>query len=344
MSVKKSKYTGFVIALAWPATLCKQPNSWYDMPLRWLGINKNWFYKAGHAALVLIDDKEMKCHYYDFGRYHSPFNFGRVRSATTDHDLLVKTIPRISEDGTRIENVRVILDELQHNKACHGDGKLYASYCRINFNLAWQKARLLQDSSPLPYGPFVRRGSNCSRFVNDVIMAGNPGWRKAFRLKFFVPLTPTTLNNVNSLKNKTEIPALVQTTGADFSKNLSRDQLTTTLKAPPRHPAIPENAQWLSGEGAGSWFHISFNEPNYLISRYNSEGKPECTGLFKIYADTVFYIDSSYHFIHLSHCNKINILQNGRIFQFIYEADNNHINGRAAFAGIKSTANANCLR
>lgn len=344
MSVIKSKHTGFVIALAWPSTLCKQPNSWYDLPLRWIGINKNWYYKAGHAALVLIDDKEMKCHYFDFGRYHSPFNFGRVRSATTDHDLIVKTVPRISKDGMHIVNIREILEELQHKKACHGNGKLYASYCRIDFKLAWQKATLLQDSSPLPYGPFVRGGSNCSRFVNDVIAAGNPGWRQTFRLKFFVPLTPTTLNNVNSLKYKTVIPPLLKTMGVDFSKKLSKDQLKTTLKSPPRHQDIPENAQWLSGEGAGSWFHIAFNEPNYLISRYNPEGKPECTGLFKIYANRAFNIDSSYHFIHLSHCNKINILQNGQIFQFIYEADNDHITGNAAYTGIKGTANANCLR
>jgi hypothetical protein len=222
MTAHKIKHTGFAIALAWPATLCKQPNSWYDMPLRWLGINKNWFYKAGHAALVLIDDKEQKCHYFDFGRYHAPFNYGRVRSAVTDHDLAVRTIPRISNDGLRIENFRDILDELQHNKACHGDGKLYASYCRINFELAWQKILQLQDSCPLPYGPFVRGGSNCSRFVKDAIVAGKPHWRQAFRLRYLVPFTPTTLNNVNSLKSKT--------VNSCFGKNHRRGFLEKTFE------------------------------------------------------------------------------------------------------------------
>jgi hypothetical protein len=316
MTAHKIKHTGFAIALAWPATLCKQPNSWYDMPLRWLGINKNWFYKAGHAALVLIDDKEQKCHYFDFGRYHAPFNYGRVRSAVTDHDLAVRTIPRISNDGLRIENFRDILDELQHNKACHGDGKLYASYCRINVELAWQKILQLQDSCPLPYGPFVRGGSNCSRFVKDAIVAGKPHWRQAFRLRYLVPFTPTTLNNVNSLKSKTVIPALVKTTGVDFSKKLSKDQLKSTLPAPPRHPAIPENAQWLSGEGAGSWFHIAEDGDGYIISRFRPEGKIECKSRFDIGQGQVFNTGLKYIFIHLSHCNQVRIKQNGQVFDF----------------------------
>lgn len=316
MKKEQDKHTGFAIALAWPATLCKQPNSWYDIPLRWFGINKNWFYKAGHAALVLIDDNEPKCHYFDFGRYHSPFNFGRVRSAATDHDLAVNTIPRISDDGTRIENFREILDELQQNKACHGDGKLYASYCRINFELAWQKATLLQDSCPLPYGPFVRGGSNCSRFVNDTIVAGKPLWHQTIRMKYFVPLTPTTLNNINSLTHQTVIPALLKTTGVDFSKKLSKNQLKTTLKAPPRHPSIPENAQWLSGEGAGSWFCIRYNNPHYRITRFSPEGLKECQNLFVLTGPSIFDVQAPFQFVHLSHCNRARILQNNQVLNF----------------------------
>jgi hypothetical protein len=333
MTKKQEQYTGFAIALAWPATLCKQPNSWYDMPLRWLGINKDWLYKAGHAALVLIDYKEMKCHYYDFGRYHSPFNFGRVRSAFTDHDLTMKTIPRISNDGLWIENFREILDELQHNKACHGDGKLYASYCRINFQLAWQKALQLQDSCPLPYGPFVRGGSNCSRFVNDAIVAGKPHWRQAFRLRYMVPFTPTTLNNVNSLENKMVIPALAKSIGMDFSKKLTKDQLKSTLPAPPRHPAIPENAQWLSGEGAGSWFHIEGDGDLFLISRYSPEGKFECQSHFFKENGKRFDIQAEYRFVHLSHCKQVKIIQNEGTINFFR---NSSFNGSQKASGRES--------
>ena len=71
--------TGFAIALAWPETYCKQAGSWYEFITAALGINRNNYYKAGHAALVLVDGINKTCHYFDFGRYHSPFQHGRVK-------------------------------------------------------------------------------------------------------------------------------------------------------------------------------------------------------------------------------------------------------------------------
>ena len=46
---------GFVIACAWPETMCKQPGSWYDSLMNYLGISQDGYYKVGHAALILID-------------------------------------------------------------------------------------------------------------------------------------------------------------------------------------------------------------------------------------------------------------------------------------------------
>ncbi len=74
-------HTGFAIAIAWPSTFCKQPGSWYDPLTLWLGVNYNHYYRVGHAAVVLIDPDKNKCHYFDFGRYHAPFQYGRVRNA-----------------------------------------------------------------------------------------------------------------------------------------------------------------------------------------------------------------------------------------------------------------------
>ena len=54
----RNKNSGLAIALAWPQTYCKQPGSWYDPVTEWLGINKNNYYRAGHAATVLIDIKK----------------------------------------------------------------------------------------------------------------------------------------------------------------------------------------------------------------------------------------------------------------------------------------------
>ena len=156
--------------------------------------------------MVLVASKNRSCNYFDFGRYHAPFQYGRVRSFETDHDLNIKTTPVISSDGKLIENFEEILSELQNNPACHGEGELYASYSQINFQFALNKANKMQSLSPIPYGPFKYKGSNCSRFVNTVLLAGNPGFKHSIKLRYFVPLTPTPLNNVNALLHKTSLP------------------------------------------------------------------------------------------------------------------------------------------
>ncbi len=302
-----AKHSGFAIALAWPQTLCKQPGSWYDLPLHWLGISKNRFYTVGHAAVVLVDSKTRQCHYYDFGRYHAPFQYGRARSATTDNDLALLTRAELSADGLRITNMNSILAELQQNSSCHGDGTLNAAYCAINFEKASQKANVFQLASPLPYGPFVWNGTNCSRFVNSVILAGSPAIKYSFKLRYLVPFTPTPMNNVEALSYKTSMNPL-----RDYckEKSLPVNQLGQTLSAPHKHPEIPMGAQWLSGEGAGSWFHLQKADEQYIVSRYSPEGTLECKGLYMFVGQSGFDISQDYQVGHLSHCQRITLQQN----------------------------------
>ena len=95
---------------------------------------------------------------------------------------------------------------------------------------------------------------------------------------------------------------------------LTNNKLKFTLEAPPIPGSIPQNSQWLAGEGAGSWFHIK--EEGYLtfeITRYSAEGKPECRGQFQIKNNNALYLSKDYEFIHLSHCKSVNIRQDGSI-------------------------------
>ncbi len=170
----KHKHTGFAIALAWPETYCKQAGAWYDPLMRLLGFNRGYYYRAGHAAVVLVDRHNRECHYFDLGRYHAPVGHARVRSAKTDHDLSMHIKAQFSSDLTQITNLFEILDELQQNASCHGSGTLHAAYTLIDFDAATKKAIAMQEASPLIYGPFVIGGSNCSRFVRSVILAGKP--------------------------------------------------------------------------------------------------------------------------------------------------------------------------
>ncbi|MFT5336859.1 MAG: hypothetical protein ACJAY8_001508 [Sphingobacteriales bacterium] len=59
-------HNGFIIELAWPETESKRAGSGSDYPLHYLGISTNGYYKVGHAAAVLVDDKTKTCHYFDF--------------------------------------------------------------------------------------------------------------------------------------------------------------------------------------------------------------------------------------------------------------------------------------
>ena len=273
-------HTGIAIALAWPNTYCKQVGVWYDHLMRFLRISHNDFYKVGHAAVILIDIEKAYCHYFDFGRYHAPFQHGRVRSMETDFELKFLTRPKFSKSGLEIENIDAILTEIQATEACHGDGLLHASYVAIDFKRAYAKAIQMQQESPMLYGPFQIGGSNCSRFVNTVILAGKPHWWNAFRMRFVQPFSPSPLLNVKALPNyftkKKQYKEVIFT-----PVQLSKEELRSTKKAPKRHKAVPKNAQWLSGEGAGSWFAIEKNEDVLQVERYSPNGILECTGFYQ---------------------------------------------------------------
>ena len=84
--------------------------------------------------------------------------------------------------------------------------------------------------------------------------------------------------------------------------------LKGTLNAPERHSSIPLDAKWLSGEGAGSWFHIQKKESVLLISRYSPSGKIECEGDFESVLD--FKVNEKFEITYLSHCAEVNVIQN----------------------------------
>jgi hypothetical protein len=309
-------YSGFAIAIAWPETYCKQPGAWYDALLSKLGISTHHYYKVGHAALVLIDSETLKCHYFDFGRYHTPFQHGRVRSEITDPGLKINTVARLSKSENKIENIEDILTELQLNNECHGEGTLHASYCSIDFGKSYSKVVQIQQRGLVPYGPFIYNGSNCSRFVNKSIVAGQPDFMYCFMLKYAVLLTPTPVNNVNALANKLSLPEMLINKPFCPSPVIDKTKLKTTLPEPVRHGNIPVTAQWLSGEGAGSWFAFKPFKSDLLVTRYSPEGVIECSGFYKNRDSEVLNTKTQYQITYPSNCSVISLVNNGKIVCF----------------------------
>lgn len=194
-------YKGIAVALAWPATWCKQTGSWYDQPLQLLGINNRGYYQVGHAALVLADPANGTCQYFDFGRYHAPHGLGRIRSGRTDHDLIINTPLRIDAGKPNNEDLNLLLEELSQNPSTHGDGKLYAAWTEVDVISCQDKLQKMMESNFIAYGPFVRPGTNCSRFVNTILLAGTTDPFTRVRLAFPPMLTPTPMWNVMALGN-----------------------------------------------------------------------------------------------------------------------------------------------
>jgi len=276
--MKNIKFTGTAIALAWPRTYCKRANTWYDGILKLLGFNENDYYRVGHAAIVLVDKQNLKCYYYDFGRYHAPFNHGRVRSGETDQELEIRTRP-IYKDN-KIVNIDDILKEMQSREAYHGEAQLHSSTTDINFEAALKQAQYLQDISPIYYGPFTWNGQNCSRFVNSVLRAGKPKFWQWFKLRFVNPLTPTPMRNINALYDKKATEKQYNEQGFVPPK-LSKEQLHSTVFAPKKHENISAKAQWLGGEGSGSWYDIDIEPHTIVTTSYTPEGKLEWKARYK---------------------------------------------------------------
>jgi len=181
----------FIIVLAWPEGMVAAAGGWYDKVLSTKGQ-----YRVGHSALILVNSATNQLNYFDFGRYHSPFGFGRTRDLETDPDITLKSKPIISDNS--IVNIKEILFEISNLKATHGHGSVFASILKnIDFNKAYQKAKEIQNMGLISYGPVVLTGTNCSRFVTTIMLASKPHWFIRLRLKYPFCLFPSPKRNVS---------------------------------------------------------------------------------------------------------------------------------------------------
>ncbi len=305
----------FLITIAWPRALAKQTDAGYNDVARALGINRRGYYRAGHAALILVNAADSSCHYFDFGRYHSPFGTGRVRSATSDHDLALRTKAHIQ--GRRILNFRELLEEVLKNPSSHASGPMWAGYVRADFQSAVEAAERLQEASPTVYGPFVKGGTNCTRFVRTVALKAKMPLAHRARMAVVPMLTPTPLNNVAALWHHVRIPKKenVVLEECKVRRYCPPVLLDTTLPAPPRPITVPEDAQWVAGETSGSWFQLTpegdgpstSSGQAFRLTRYCGDGPMECTSLLRS-DGWVLRLEGNFKIIPMSHCAEVRVV------------------------------------
>lgn len=323
--------TGIILTLAYPETIVMVSKEWFSPYLRFLGVGKKHYLRAGHAALVLINKETGILEYHDYGRYITSEPYGRVRGKDTDNELDFPLMAKM-KDGN-IENLNAILQFLAtHPKLTHGDGKLVASVCNA---IDYQKARThitnMQERHFIRYAAFLKDACNCARFVTDTLIASVTDLKIKKKLETSNWFTPSTVGNV--LLANTEIHAfevsetgvISKYTGSQKSENI-RCFLDKLENHQPNfigtlHPkpvaGLHEKAQWLSGIAAGAWFelHETSNDLKYRFRRISPHGNVDVDDEFVI-DNTTFNYHKPFEFIHYSNCKFFHVKQNGVVFRF----------------------------
>jgi len=316
-------YTGKIIVLAYPDTFVKMSNEKICKVLPWVGLGTKDYIKAGHAAFVLIENETGKANYYDFGRHVTPQGMGRVRGSNTDAELEIPFQAKIDQQE-KLLNLNEFLLWLEGNpQKTHGSGRLLASVCEeIDYYLANRFVKQLQSKGSIPYGAFDKKGSNCSRFVTDTILAATHQKKIKQALKFNKVFTPSTVGNVE--KAATDyVYEVIDGTIKKFQGSALKENLTnyfdTKVSLPESKNIILnknlKNLHKLTGIGSSAYFEIveELGFSMYRIKRYNDLLEVDFDGVF---ASDEFEPFLDYKFIYDSHCAYCHVLQRDEKIRF----------------------------
>lgn len=324
--------TGVILTLAYPETIVLHSEEWYSPFLKYIGIGNKSHVRAGHAALVLINQETGELEYHDFGRYITPKPNGRVRGKDTDCELDFPLVAKISGDS--IVNLNEILEFLAtHPKLTHGDGTLYASVCNaVDYKAARDYITKMQDKHFIRYAAFVSNACNCARFVTDTLIVSVTDFKVKKRLINSKWFTPSTVGNVviaatDKLVYKvSEIGEISEFSGSvgqinracflDRLKAHKPNDIGTIL--PRQNEEIHESAQWLSGIAAGAWFelYITKSDKEFRYRRIAPNGRIDVDGIYRLENDYEFNFYENFEFIHYSNCKFFHIKQNEKIFRY----------------------------
>jgi hypothetical protein len=300
------KSDGVLIILAYPEEFVAMVPTWYKKPLEWINVVQDGMICAGHSACVLINKATGILEYTDFGRYIAPFGKGRARTLETDPEVEMEVLAKFDADN-KIENLEEIYTYIyNHPEKTHGAGTLYVS---LNYNIDYIRCsefiKEISNKGSVPYGPFRKDRTNCSRYVKDVILSGLSEKLKRRKLKLSSSFTASPLGNVfygleNSEIYKLNGAAMERYTKAKLPQ-IVRHFFIKKEDRPKKlfqksHPG--SDFQWLGGIGAGSWFGLDqISESKYNITRLQSSGEQIFSKIFEITAEGFEY-GSGYKFVY----------------------------------------------
>lgn len=310
-------HSGKLIVLAYPDTFVRMSDEWQCKLLPLIGLGTWKQIKAGHAAMVLIENKTGEANYYDFGRYVTPDGFGRVRSAITDDELKIPFKAKLIGNGP-IKNLNEFLLWLEANpQKTHGEGRLLASVCEeVNFEKAQSYILKLQSKGSIPYRAFKEDGSNCARFVTETILASVKNKKVIETLNHNKRFSPSTVGNVE-IAASSGVFEIFKGVLKEFKGTALKENLTNYFHRQKGsvieknvQSSLPKNAQKLPGYGSNAWFNIDLldvDKKQYRIQRFNDLHQIDYVGVFVALDD--FDVNKPFQITYDSHCDYCHVIQ-----------------------------------
>jgi len=330
--------TGIILVLAYPETIVMVSEEWFSPFLKYLGVGKKDYLRAGHAALVLIDKTKGDIEYHDFGRYITSEPNGRVRGAKYDRELAFPLNATIVNG--KIKNLNEILSFLSLNpKLTHGEGKLVATVCdQVDYEKAKSHIQRMQRQGGIRYAAFLKIASNCARFVTTTLIASVTNKKIRKKLISSQKFTPSTVGNVVNSDTGNQVYEINEGVISKFESTKFKENKRCLFDRLPAHQVnligtiepkpitgVHQNAQWLSGIAAGAWYeltnHNDLRENEFRFRRISPNGNVDIDAVFT--TKNGFVLESDFKVIHNSNCSYCTIEQNGEILQLGYLRDFN---------------------
>ncbi len=306
-----------------------------------MGILKRLNFPVGHAALCLIHKKTGNVEYFDFGRYITPLGKGRVRSELSDPHLYVAVDAKIDEAG-RVSNMEEITAYLESiHKYTHGDGAMvFRNFGDMNYGRTKRFILDLQEKGSVRYLTFSKnKGTNCSRFVSDVIHAGctNDAVKKKLKSRQFWYASPVgnaihvggsepiikKEQGAGMIEMKLRTKDAVKQMLSSVSGNFTGPKEDWRVGAPSKPELIGEKATWLTGQGEGVWLELfDLPEPNlYKAKATYQDGEEHFHTIVRNTEPGSFDINMPYKFVFDCTRQWISIEQGGKSIRMIFDRD-----------------------
>ena len=121
------KHTGAICIMAFPEEFVTMIPAWYRKPMEWIGMVNNGKTCVGHAAMALINKASGEIFYADFGRYITPFGYGRTRMKKTDPDVEFSYRVEFDETGKIKDKLALFQHFYAHPEKTHGGEVMFVS-------------------------------------------------------------------------------------------------------------------------------------------------------------------------------------------------------------------------